>query len=99
MFTLTQKHLRTILRTQARFANVPFRFFKPIFEGKRLRKRWYSEHFWSSSQEKEFSRWLAKYFMKIFKIPKSVAEQQAAWWILGYGWTIGDYERTPKRSK
>lgn len=84
---LSKNQFSIILKTQAKFANVPVSFFKPYFSGKGMPKKWYLKHSWTEEQEKKFEEWLVKYLMKEENLSRKYAQKKAEWYLFDYGWT------------
>jgi len=49
-------------------------------------KDWYHLRSWTEDQEKDFKSWMVAYMRKICHWSKKVAEREASWWLIQYGW-------------
>jgi hypothetical protein len=49
---------------------------------------WYSESAWTSEQQEQFGKWLAKLIRRELRHPAYKADREAGWFVFNYGWKV-----------
>ncbi len=74
-------------RLKVRILRKMFRAVGLKFPGyKKLGKDWYLKHAWTEQQEREFRRWLEATLRHEFGWTIKMAQREASWFLLDYGW-------------
>lgn len=59
---------------------------------------WYLKYSWTPEREAEFKEWLIRFLRTKYHVPKHLAANEAAWFMLHCGWTTNQEGKddTPK---